>query len=627
MSKKKKQKNITPENVGPSKTGHDTPVIGGADDHVVGDKEPFGLGSLRNDTVWLICCGAITVLAFFLRFYWLGLKPFHHDEGVNGWFLTTLFRDGIYRYDPANYHGPTLYYITLAFSKIFGMETLPVRWSVAVWGFLIVMLTFFLRRYIGRIGALAAAAFLALSPGMVYISRYFIHEIFFVFLALGFAMAAAFFIDRKKAGPFAVGWTALLMLACFYPLTFNITAYMAESGSTLYYAIALFFCLIEVLIAAAVIKLLLSWNEGRGIYLILATACVSLMFATKETSFITLGTMAIAVVCVWIWRKLFAGKPTKDDEINDEGLTWKNFVGGLGQGSDRWLLIAACIFTFIYIFVLFFSSFFTYSDGIKKAFEAYAIWTKTGTRDHANGFWAYLNWMWKVESPIIILSAVGTAIAFFYSKHRFAMFAGLWTLGLFIAYSLIPYKTPWLALSFMLPACIVAGYAVNVIASIKNKAALPAAALICAAAFGLLGYKTYELNFVRYDDDQMTYVYAHTRREFLDMTDKIEHFAKVSGKNEQVGVDVVSPEYWPMVWYMKDRPKVIFHARLIDNTSAEMLVARANDQKPEVLRRYAANYRYAGSYALRPGVDLMLLVRKDLAPNETKEIRSIADMN
>jgi len=47
-----------------------------------------------------------------LRLYDLTLKPLHHDEGVNGFFLLGLFREGVYCYNPANYHGPTLYYFS-----------------------------------------------------------------------------------------------------------------------------------------------------------------------------------------------------------------------------------------------------------------------------------------------------------------------------------------------------------------------------------------------------------------------------------------------------------------------------------------------------------------------------------
>ena len=150
------------------------------------------------DIGWLVSCAIVTAAATLLRFYWLGLKPFHHDEGVNGFFLKTLFDKGTYAYDPANYHGPTLYYISLAFAKVFGLETVPVRASVAVFGVLTVVLAFFLRRYIGKIGSLSAALFLALSPGMVYISRYFIHEMFFVFCSLAVVVAVLLFIDRRQ---------------------------------------------------------------------------------------------------------------------------------------------------------------------------------------------------------------------------------------------------------------------------------------------------------------------------------------------------------------------------------------------------------------------------------------------
>ena len=43
---------------------------------------------------------AILLLAFALRVYALEMKPMHHDEGVNGFFLTNLLRQGRYAYDP-----------------------------------------------------------------------------------------------------------------------------------------------------------------------------------------------------------------------------------------------------------------------------------------------------------------------------------------------------------------------------------------------------------------------------------------------------------------------------------------------------------------------------------------------
>src|SRR5215203_1959485 len=257
-----------------------------------------------TDYLWLACCALITAVATFLRFFWLELKPLHHDEGVNGYFLTSLFRNGEYKYDPANYHGPDLYYIALAFTKTFGLNTLSIRASVAIFGVLTVVLAFFLRKYIGKTGSLFAAFFLALSPGMTYISRYFIHEILFVFFSIGIILSILFFIERRRVGIGAIIWTALLLLICFLPSALNLANVIGGENTTALWILRVAFFLVEAALVFFVMRMLLAWNDGQPIYLILAAACAVLLFATKETAFITLGTMAIAAAAVWLWRKI-----------------------------------------------------------------------------------------------------------------------------------------------------------------------------------------------------------------------------------------------------------------------------------------------------------------------------------
>jgi len=72
--------------------------------------KPSATTFLDNNRNWVICSILVLAIAAFFRLYLINLNPLHHDEGVNGFFLTTLFREGKYTYDPANYHGPTLYY-------------------------------------------------------------------------------------------------------------------------------------------------------------------------------------------------------------------------------------------------------------------------------------------------------------------------------------------------------------------------------------------------------------------------------------------------------------------------------------------------------------------------------------
>ncbi|MGI9036899.1 MAG: glycosyltransferase family 39 protein [Pyrinomonadaceae bacterium] len=578
------------------------------------------------DLKWLAACFIITAVAVVLRFWDLTLKPLHHDEGVNGYFLRTLYLDGVYHYDPSNYHGPTLYYIALAFTKIFGLETFAIRASVGVFGVLIVVLTFFLRKYIGTIGSLFAALLLALSPGMVFISRYFIHEIFFVFCSFAIVLSVLFFIEGRGAGIFASAWMTLLLMICFLPPALNLaSAFGGDSASVVWVARVGFFA-VEAVLVFLVMRLLLGWNEGRPIYLLLASAAAALFFATKETAFVTVGTLLAACVSVWLWRKIQSGIFGESGETRRETaeLNWKTFRQRLGDGRDLIILVAAVAVIFAYVFCLFFSSFFTYPEGVGKAFEAYSFWTKTGKAEHTqNGYEAYFKWLLKIESPILFLSAVGTLIALFKSKNRLAMFAGFWAFGLFAAYTIIPYKTPWLMLSFILPMCLIAGYGVNELFISKDMALKISSIVLAIFAVGILGYQSYDLNFVRYDDDTMPYVYAHTQRGFLNLIKQINYYADKSGKGKDVTVEVVSPDYWSMPWYTKDFPHVNYSGQIVPVTTAEMIVAKKGEQDAQILSEYAAHYKYVGTYPLRPGVELYLLARRDLADKDAKEIYQI----
>ena len=169
--------------------------------------------SYREDVpenVWRIGAVVIFVVAAVLRMYDLNLVPLHHDEGVNGNFLVRLVRDGFYQYDPENYHGPTLYYfaawfpwlVRVLFGKAaqehWGMTTVSIRMVPALFGIGTIVLIFLLRRWLGTIGTLTAALLLAVSPGAVYLSRYFIHETQFVFFTLGVVVASLYLYEQRN---------------------------------------------------------------------------------------------------------------------------------------------------------------------------------------------------------------------------------------------------------------------------------------------------------------------------------------------------------------------------------------------------------------------------------------------
>lgn len=120
---------------------------------------------------------AILGLAVFLRFLLLGMKPPHFDEGINGWFVDQVVKNGFYRYDPTNYHGPLHFYVLLIFECLFGRNLWALRLPVVIVSIACVWLMFKFEPLVGRNVSRIAALAMAISPGFVFYGRYAIHEV------------------------------------------------------------------------------------------------------------------------------------------------------------------------------------------------------------------------------------------------------------------------------------------------------------------------------------------------------------------------------------------------------------------------------------------------------------------
>src|SRR5258708_7099750 len=265
---------------------------------------------------WRVAGAAILIGSGLLRLLYLTEKPLHHDEGVNGLFMASLFRRGFYHYDPANYHGPTLYYFGLLTTTLnsvlygkYGLSTFAIRLVPALFGIGIVWLMFYFRRFIGTVGSLTAALLAAVSPGFVFFSRYFIHEILFVFFTL--ALVAAVMRFRETARP---------------------------------------------------------------LYLMLASASAALLFATKETYIITVTVLLLALLCTRLYmrfRKKFApGSAETESPVRKAAASEpKQSADARAKARSRQWIAAGALFASLYI--LFYSSSFTsFPKGVFDAVRA-----------------------------------------------------------------------------------------------------------------------------------------------------------------------------------------------------------------------------------------------------------------
>ncbi|MBW8034694.1 MAG: TIGR03663 family protein [Planctomycetes bacterium] len=137
------------------------------------------------------------VAALMLRLPRLSSRPMHTDEAVHGIKFGDLLEKGVYHYDKNEYHGPTLNYFTLIGAWISSAKTLVevdesiLRVVPFFFGVCLVFIPLLLMDGLGRRGACFAAILTAVSPAMVFYSRYYIQEMLLVFFA-GAVIACGF---------------------------------------------------------------------------------------------------------------------------------------------------------------------------------------------------------------------------------------------------------------------------------------------------------------------------------------------------------------------------------------------------------------------------------------------------
>jgi uncharacterized protein (TIGR03663 family) len=514
------------------------------------------------DRAWLIGVVAILIVAAVLRLYDLSLVPLHHDEGVNGNFLVRLVREGAYRYDPENYHGPTLYYFSAIIPWItkllfgaaardnYGLTTFTIRLVPVVFGLATIGLVFPLRRNLGSVGTLAAGLMLAVSPGAVYLSRYYIHETLFVFFTLAIVVSVVrFYEDRKPS------------------------------------------------------------------YLVYAGASAALLLATKETAIISIAVLIIALVValiyIWLYREA-VGKHSVRQYFAPGGV--RTLIDEMGGKSTVVGMSMIALTVFLAVYLLFYSSFLTNNQGIYDSLQTFAIWTRTGQLAHVHPFLQYVWWLLSQESTLLFLGTIGAAIVLIRPKSFLALFSALWAFGLLAAYSLIPYKTPWLLLNFVVPLAIIAGYALQAIYELDREQ-LRLVSVVLLIVISVATYQSIDLNFINYDNDKpkYVYVYAHTKRGMIDLVNEIDRIAKEQS-GTKTGITIVSPDYWPLPWYFRNYTRVGYFGRM--SATTEPIIIARSDQKPEIDTGFGEVYRQVqskngdGSFELRPGVSLLLYERR-----------------
>ena len=497
---------------------------------------------------------AILLAALLFRVAQLDRRVLHNDEANQMVRAGRLLEGDSYRYDPEEHHGPTLYYLSLPLAWLTaGREFARTsEWTYrllpALCGVGVVLLLLLLWDGIGRGAVLASAALMAVSPAMVYYSRFFIQETLLLLFTAGAITCGWHYCSRRTA-------------------------------------------------ARAV---------ATGVFL-------GLMHATKETCIIAYACMGAALLLV-VAFKMKSGRLTLDLKLKCRHILYM-VLAALGVAS------------------VLFSSFGVNPAGIGHSFATYLGYFHKGlgeNSDHVYPFTFYLRILigqrtgglfWS-EWVIMLLGAVGIGLVATSSRHvkqvdpGLGRFLILYTLLMTLAYSLIPYKTPWCMLSFLHGWIVLAGIGTaGLLTACRGRLVRIVALALLVAGIGFLAKQTLRSSFRYGADARNPYAYSHTVSDHLNLVQRINDVTALHEAGSQTPIAVVTnPEdAWPLPWYLRRYPNTGYwnDVASLPTTFSPAIIVASLDREDEVAALTGDGY-ISEYWGLRNEVLLALYIRRDL---------------
>jgi uncharacterized protein (TIGR03663 family) len=356
----------------------------------------------------------------------------------------------------------------------------------------------------------------------------------------------------------------------------------------------------ESLFVAATFGLILAgWRAGQSRstgqaplgQAALAAGCAALMLATKETAVLHFLALAGAALIFWRWN--LRGKS----------------LAGLWQPNAA---LAAAV-AFLLLSVLLFTWFGSNWKALPAMLEAVpSFFARAGGEGHREHTWYYARLVCGGWSGGVIVGLACIGFIQTVSKRRPSPYAFLafYSLLLVAFYSLIPYKTPWLALNFWLPITLFAGLAFESLWPLPaphpvlrrvTRAVCIAGGVTVAA---LILHDTRLRVFLHPADEANPYAYAHTSEDLLGLPVEIERLAQQDGIAAP-RIAVIAADPWPLPWYLRHFAEVGFWQPGQQPGKADFYITSADtaDSYAKQLDGFRPEF-----FGVRPGVLTILWV-------------------
>ena len=514
-----------------------------------------------------ICCVlilAVTVAALALRLPRLDLRPMHTDEAVHAVKFGSLLEEGHYRYDPHEYHGPTLNYLTLIPAWLSSARKLPdisestLRIVPVFFGALLVLLLLPIAGGLGRPAAVVAALLTAVSPALVFYSRYYIQEMLLVCFTFGVIISGYRYSRCKN-----IKWALLTGISLGLMHATKETSVIALGS----------------LLLALLLTLMMRRRQGGSILMSLKAV---------NPRHVIVAIAAAGVVSALFYSSFL----TNAGGIADSVHTWKTYINRAAQ--NEWHLHP----WYYYLKMLVYSRYDTgpvWSEALVVVLAVVGIGVAVTGRGVSDG-----------------------------NIHLFR-FIAFYTLIMTMLYSIIPYKTPWNLLGFLHGMVLLAGVgAMALLRYQTNRLPRLLIGLLLVAGGVHLTWQACRANYQYYADPANPYVYAHTSTQVVDIARRVAGLADSHPDGHNLNIEVICPgdDYWPLPWYLRSFPNVGWWSEVDEEAPAAPIIIASPKVEQALLRKLyelpAPGKRdlyvplFSSYTELRPQVELRGYVVKDL---------------
>ena len=454
-------------------------------------------------------------LAGFYRLPYLDVRPMHADEAILGVKFIDFAQTGHFDYDPADYHGPVLHYLARAYGWVAGWSDFSklgeaeLRRVVVVCSLLLLLATLLLGDALGRLATSSAMLLMAVSPMMVFYSRYFIMEVPFVL------------------------WLMLLMASCWRYSQSKNWLWLLLAGA----CIGLLHATKETFIIN-LCAMLCGWIAVRVLGFSFEPQGASFSSSRKQSS--ARPWLIVALIAVFVSVALFSGFFHHWEDVRESVTTYGNYLkrsGGAGH-EKPW---------HYYLGLLCWQQ------------EGYGyIWSEALIVGLAliGALHSLLGNFQKQER-----------------LQGFRVFLAVYALAALVAYSSLAYKTPWVILSVQHALTLLAGLGLQaVVGTLRGSFSRFVVGSLFLAGIYHLCLQTMRTIHDPRGKISNPYMYSHTGTRALELARLLRELSTFAGDGFTLQC-YTRDAGWPLPWYLRDLKHTTFGVDMPESLSASVIVA------------------------------------------------------